>query len=369
MQQGGTAAYSYSLDNITFQPGNTFNTGAGPYTIYVKDANNCQVQVNNVNVSQPAVLTATAVAANATCDGGNDGTITVTAAGGTSPYQYAADGTVFQASNVLNVAPGTFTTVVVKDANGCTFTVPAVTVGLTNNLTLTPAVDPAPVCEGNSVQLQLTTNATQFAWTPATSLSNSTIINPEARPSVTTPYYVVVTLGRCSLNDDVLVTVMPAPESNAGPNDTICVGQSSTLQAIGDPSYTYTWSPATYLSSTTGYGVTSSFPDQTITYTLNVTDNNGCSTLPPDRDQVTVVVTPPIEVTTFPADTIVIAGQQIPLLAVSAGTYYTWSPAGGLDNPGVPNPIATAPMIDGAEVTYLVTTGRMQDVPAKELLQ
>ncbi|KAK6020299.1 adenylosuccinate synthase, partial [Ostertagia ostertagi] len=75
------------------------------------------------------------------------------------------------------------------------FTVPGVVVGLTNNLTLTPAVDPLPICEGSSVQLQLTTNATQFAWTPSTSL-------------------IVATLGRCTTTDDILVTVMPAPKAD-----------------------------------------------------------------------------------------------------------------------------------------------------------
>ncbi|MEI9911107.1 MAG: SprB repeat-containing protein [Bacteroidota bacterium] len=188
---GGTSAYSYSLDNVTFQPGNTFSVGAGPYTVYVRDINNCPVQVNNVNVTQPVVLAATATTANATCDGGNDGTITVTATGGTLPYQYSTNGTNFQSSAILNVAPGTFNNVTVKDANGCTFIVPAVTVGLTNNLTLTPAADPAPVCEGNSVQLQLITNATQFLWTPATGLSSNTIANPQAKPATTTLYSVM----------------------------------------------------------------------------------------------------------------------------------------------------------------------------------
>jgi gliding motility-associated-like protein len=73
-------------------------------------------------------------------------------------------------------------------------------------------------------------------------------------------------------------------------------------------------------------------------------------------DQVTVIVTPPIQVTTSPVDTVVSAGQAVQLLAVSAGTYYTWTPATGLDNPNIPNPVATAPAIDGASVTYQVTT-------------
>lgn len=349
---GGTPGYSYSLDNITFQAADTFAVPAGSYTVYIRDAKNCVSPPVTVTVAEPNTLTATALTGNATCDGGNDGSITVTPAGGTSPYEYSIIGSNFQPASVLNIGPGTYD-VSVRDVNGCSYTINGVVVGLTNNLSLTPAIDPAPICEGSSVQLQLNTNATQFAWTPATSLSSSTISNPVARPDVTTPYSVVLTLGRCSTTDDVLVTVLPAPVPDAGPGNNICFGQSYTLQAVGDPSYTYTWSPSTYLSSAYGYSVTST-PDQTTTYTLNVTDNNGCPSL--ETSEVTIVVTPPIEVTTYPGDTVVYAGQQIPLLATSAGTYYTWSPAAGLDNPNIANPVATAPMIDGASVTYQVTT-------------
>jgi gliding motility-associated-like protein len=348
---GGTPGYTYSLNNITFQAADSFAVPAGIYTVYIKDARGCLSQVP-VTVAEPNTLTATAVAANATCDGGSDGTIAVTPAGGVAPYQYAITGSSFQAANTLTMGPGTYD-VTVKDVNGCSYQVAAVVVGLTNNLTLTPAIDPAPICEGATVQLQLTTNATQFTWTPAASLSSASIKNPVAKPSVTTPYAVTATLGRCTVTDDITVTVMPAPIPDAGPGENICYGQSYTLQPTGDPSYTYTWTPSATLSSGTGYSVTS-YPDHTTTYTLNVTDNNGCASLV--SDQVTVIVTPPIQVTTFPVDTVVSAGQKIQLLAVSAGTYYTWTPAAGLDDPNIANPVATAPTIDGASVTYQVTT-------------
>jgi gliding motility-associated-like protein len=346
---GGTMTYSYSLDNITFQPANTFNVVTGTYTVYIRDANNCAVQVNNVNVTQPAALTAIATSGNATCDGGNDGPITVTPTGGTSPYRYSSDGITFQASNILKAAPGNYD-VVVKDANECVFLIPGVDVGLTNNLTLTPATDPPPICEGNKMQLQLNTNATQFAWTPLTGLSNASIINPLASPATTTAYTVVATLGRCTITDDILVTILTAPIPDAGQPGDICYGQTFQLQGSGG--VTYIWTPSDFLSSTTINNPVAS-PDKTIIYTLNVIDANGCSSLVPD--DVVVKVTPPIKVTTFPSDTVVLAGSKFQLLATSVGTDYTWSPATGLDNPNIPNPGVTAPAIDGSEVVYQVS--------------
>src|SRR5690606_39158585 len=103
------------------------------------------------------------------------------------------------------------------DANGCTYVLPLVVVDMTNNLTLTPAVDPDPICEGGSVALSLNTNATQFTWTGGNpGLSAYNIAAPVANPSVTTLYTVTVTLGECSTTDDVLVQVIPAPIPDAG---------------------------------------------------------------------------------------------------------------------------------------------------------
>jgi gliding motility-associated-like protein len=212
-------------------------------------------------------------------------------------------------------------------------------------------IDPAPICESASIPLQLLTNATEFAWTPGLKLSSTAVANPMASPTTTTLYTVTATLGRCTITDDVLVAVIPAPIPDAGPPGDICYGQSYQLQGSGGA--TYTWTPSAYLSSASVYNPQVS-PDKTITYTLSVTDANGCPSLV--TDQVIVKVTPPIKVTTNPFDTVVYAGAQIPLLATSNGTSYVWSPASGLDNPNIADPTATAPLIDGTVVIYKVTT-------------
>ena len=83
---GGTAPYTYSLDGVTFQAGNTFSVPAGTYSnITVKDANGCTAIAAALTVSEPTAVTATAaVTTPITCNAGN-ATITVTACGGTAP--------------------------------------------------------------------------------------------------------------------------------------------------------------------------------------------------------------------------------------------------------------------------------------------
>lgn len=342
---GGTSPFQYSIDGgLNWQLSNTFIVPAGSYTISVQDANGCTTTLG-ATVTEPPPLTASSVSANASCDGGNDGQITVSANGGNSVYQYSLDGVVFQASNVFNVSPGSYT-VTVKDNLGCRTSFTAI-VGLTVNLFMNPLRDTS-ICEGTSGQLQLVTNANVFNWSPALGLNNTTISNPIANPSVTTQYIVSATLGRCSANDTALVHVYPAPVPDAGPDGNICYGDSYTLQGSGGVQYT--WSPALYLNSTTGPRPVST-PTLTTIYNLAVTDINGCKSL--FTDGVTVIVKKPVRVITYPFDTVAYPGQQIPLLATSAGINYVWSPATGLNNTTIANPVATAGNI-GNDITYQV---------------
>jgi len=347
---GGVSPYQYSIDNgVNWQASNIFNVPAGSYTVIIKDANNCTT-TQNITVTEPAALTASSVNTPASCDGGNNGTITVTANGGNSNYQYSVDGVNFQASNVFNLAPGLYT-VTVKDNLGCTTTFQA-TIPLGNNLVFTPQTDPT-ICEGTSTQLQLNSNATVYSWTPATGLSSTTIANPVANPTVTTQYIVTATLQRCTVNDTVIVNVHPAPIPDAGLDGFICFGQTYQLQASGGTQYS--WTPSTYLDNPSAPNPISS-ATRTTTYTLTVlSDVNGCHSLV--TDNVTVDVTPPIRVTTLPFDTIAYAGEQIPFLAISgvpAANNFIWTPTTGLSNPAIANPILTAGNV-GDVTQYKVT--------------
>jgi gliding motility-associated-like protein len=350
---GGVTPYDYSIDGgTTWQSSNVFNVPSGNYTITIRDANNCTT-TQTISVTEPAALTAFSANGPASCDGGNDGVITVTANGGNSGYQYSLDGTTFQSSNVFNVAPGNYT-VTVKDNLGCITTFNT-TVLLGSNFTLTPQADPT-ICEGTSTQLQLTSNATQYAWTPSAGLSSTTISNPVANPTVTTTYYVTATLGRCSGEDTVIVNVNAAPIPNAGVDGFICYGQTYQLQASGG--IQYSWTPNTYLDNPNIANPIST-PTKDVTYTLSIiSDINGCASL--TTDQIRIDVTPPIKMKTFPYDTVMYNGDMIQLLAVPSDNdviNYVWSPATGLSDPNIANPTVTAGAIgDVAHYQVIAST-------------
>ena len=103
----------FSAGNGTFS-----NLCAGSYSVTITDAAGCSY-VNNVQVGQPAQLIVTATGTSPTF-GNNNGSITITATGGNTPYQYALNApTGWQTSNTFaGLAPGVYIAYA-QDANGC----------------------------------------------------------------------------------------------------------------------------------------------------------------------------------------------------------------------------------------------------------
>jgi gliding motility-associated-like protein len=347
---GGTAPYTYSVNGGAFQATNTFKVAAGNYTVRVLDGKSCGATLNNIIVADPPVLSATiAATTNATCEGGADGSIEVTASGGSSGYQYSIDGTTFQTSNILRAKQGTYI-VYVKDMNDCRVSVSNVIVGLTNTLTYTPQTDPAPVCEGTSILLQINSNATAYTWSssqPAV-ISSPSLSGTAVQPKTNTVFTVNMQLGVCSAQDDVAVQVLAAPVADAGTGGEICFGQNYQLQ--GNGGVRYEWTPQRYLSDPYSSSPQVIGPERTTTYSLTVIDANQCRSLTPG--QVTIRVIPPIRVNIAPADTVVYAGAQFQYRVNSIATNYSWTPVTGLSNPNIANPVMTAPSNDGAVVQF-----------------
>lgn len=122
---GGTPPYSYAWSNGATTSSVT-GLPAGTYFVTVTDSAGCMVN-GTASIAQPAALTASGSATDESCTGCADGTATVVASGGTSPYTYAwSNGST--TATVTGLSTGTYT-VTVTDGNGCTST-ETVTVGV-----------------------------------------------------------------------------------------------------------------------------------------------------------------------------------------------------------------------------------------------
>ncbi|MFP3670128.1 SprB repeat-containing protein, partial [Priestia sp. SIMBA_032] len=85
---GGTGAYRYLWSPSGGTAATASGLAAGNYTVTVKDANNCQ-KTANVTIEQPSALIASAAAqTNVSCNGGTNGSATVSVTGGTGAYTY-----------------------------------------------------------------------------------------------------------------------------------------------------------------------------------------------------------------------------------------------------------------------------------------
>jgi gliding motility-associated-like protein len=347
---GGTKPYQYSDDGgVTWQTSNTFtNLAGGVYSMYVEDAtlpipNTQSVGVALGNIAGPTAFLETA---DATC-ANNDGEIDVLILSGTPPFQFSVNGGPYETGNLIGGLSFGNQSITIKDNNGCLIT-ESTNIPLNDNLSL--GMGPgATICQGTSTPLTVATNATAFSWSPAAGLDNPNVAQPNASPAATTTYTVSAALGVCVMTGTETITVLPAPVAMATGSDTICYGQSVQLEGSGGVSYQ--WSPATYLSSTTIPNPVVQTPQKSLTYALNVTGANGCTSIQPAV--VMVEVTTPVVFAGY--DTAVLIGQTLPLDAVdidnSGFTNFQWSPALGLDNPSIQNPVAT---ITG-DITYTVT--------------
>lgn len=346
---GGTAPYQYSKDGVTFQTSNTFpGVGPGPYTITVTDAVG-NTGTGNAIISNLPGPTVSATATTATCPN-NDGSITVSGIGGTSPFKYSIDGTTYQNSaSFPGLASGNYTATI-KDLNGCISNPKAIAVPIANNLTVNAGND-TTICQGTPASLIGTSNATSFSWAPSAGLSDPSSPDPKASPATTTKYDLTVTWGLCQQVASVTVTVNAAPIAIAGPDASLCFGKSTQLSGSGGK--TYAWSPATYLDHPTAADPAVQDPAAgSITYQLVVTDQNGCHSLQDAQTTITVIAPPRIFAGN---DTSVQVNQTIALHAVdldnSGFTQYAWSPATGLNNPSIQDPEATLQ----ESTTYTVT--------------
>ena len=121
---GGIRPYEYSKNNfITINPDSSFkNLPPASYTIYVRDANSCEVS-DTISIKQPTelrIISETRDDSNNKCHGDSNATISITAIGGTSPLEYSIDsGYNFSPLNFFSGLPAGNYYVFVMDQNGC----------------------------------------------------------------------------------------------------------------------------------------------------------------------------------------------------------------------------------------------------------
>ncbi|MBL7941440.1 MAG: hypothetical protein JNM00_01655, partial [Flavobacteriales bacterium] len=281
---GGEAPYGTpSWNNIsTLSANNILNPVANPattttYTLTVSDNNSCTSN-DQVTVTVNALPVVNAGPDLSLCDQPIPVTLTgFSPAGGTwsgSPQVTPAG--VFTPSGTGSfVLTYTFT-----NASGCTNS----DVMTVNVASATPA--------NAGPDLDACLNAPAINLPVGGTWSGSPLVTPGGvfTPSAVGVYNLTFStgVGTCLTTDQMVLEVVALPVTNAGPDQTICAGQTVQLNASATSSngsiFLYTWSGGTVSNSTISNPTAT--PASTTTYTVNVVDSLGCS----DPDQVTVFV-------------------------------------------------------------------------------
>ena len=135
------------------------------------------------------------------------------------------------------------------------------------------------ICQGEIATLTATGGDT-YSWSNGAT-SSSITVTPEESITYTVIVNKLYPEGiplNCSATDDVIVTVVPIPSANAGPDQTICQGETATLAVTGGD--TYSWSNGATTASINVNPIAT-------TYTVTVS-NNGCSTSATDQVIVSI---------------------------------------------------------------------------------
>jgi type IX secretion system substrate protein len=327
----GTSLNNPNIANPTANPASTTI-----YTVTVTNAAGCQ-NTATTQVTVNLLPTANAGQDVAICTGQST---TLNATGGVS-YLWSPN-TGLNFNNISNpvASPSSTTvyTVTVTNANGCTDQdVVRVTV---NPLPTANAGNDIELCQGASTLLNAT-GGVSCSWGPATGLNFTNLCSPTATPIFTTTYTVTVTdINGCKAQDMVKVTVNPLPTANAGSDVAICFGDN--IQLSGSGGVGYSWAPVNYVNNPSIPNPIAT-PDSTMSFTLTVVDSNGCQ----NQDIVKITVNP--EFATAGADEEICFGDSVQLGA-QGGTTYLWTPAAGLSDPNIADPLAFPP----STTTYTV---------------
>ena len=199
---GGTPGYTYSWSPAGGTSATASGLSAGTYTVTVTDANGCTA-TRTYTITQPNVIsTATGSQTNVSCNGGTNGTASVSPSGGTPGYTYSWSPAGGTAATASGLAAGTYT-VMVTDANGCTAT-------RTYTITEPAALISTATLAGGTITADQAGGSYQWIQCPATILVGEN--GQSYTPTTIGSYAVVITIGSCStISSCILVNTLANP--------------------------------------------------------------------------------------------------------------------------------------------------------------
>lgn len=292
----GTAPYTYLWNTIPAQNTQTaVNLGQGVYSVIITDVNTCTVSASaTINTQAISWSLTAATPTNVTCNGQSNGVAGVIINNpGANTFNYNWNTSPLQTmQTAINLPAGSYSCTV-TDGNGCVLSAVS---SITEPSALSLSVNSVPtMCTGSAGSLTaIVGGGTQ----PYTYLWNTLPIQTtNSIHGLAQGQYMVVITDAHNCKDsltDTVNAVYPTLQITESVTKSICGGPSGAISVSSvtpsSPPFIYSWN-----SGQTTSGIGNLFPG---TYTVNVTDHNGCT----GTSSVTVgsISTFPILVNTSP---------------------------------------------------------------------
>ncbi len=329
----GANDYEYSKDGIVFQNAPLFaNLAAGVYDITVRsrtDGQTARIFGLRIRSDCPKV---TAVSKLETC-GRGDGSITAAGSLGTPPYSYSIDGINFSAANVIPKLKTGKYSLVIKDANGFVSSIP-VLVGSGCITVTTQAVN--PTCNQNNGSI--TVMATDAVGPYEYSLDGINYKQSDRFENLPAGNYTIsVRDSRAVINTETVALINPStailtPEATPAS----CSNDDGVVTAVASGGV----APLQYSLDGISYQEGNRFPGiPGGVQTVYVKDAEGCMALA----KITVTINRNLPVDAG-ADQVICEGTAVTIPAITDATGFSWSPAAGLNDSSLLQPMASPPV-------------------------
>lgn len=317
---GGTGTKTYSWSPSGQTTATATGLAAGTYTVTVTDANACTT-TQNFTITQPSALVASIGSqTNVSCNGGANGTATVSVTGGTPGYTYSWAPSGGTAATASGLVAGTYT-VTVTDANAC-MTTQSFTITQPTTLTATQSQTNV-LCNGGSTGSATVTasggtaNYT-YSWAPFGGTASTASGLPVGTYTVT-----ITDANSCSITKTFTIVQPPALTATTSQTNATCStsGDAGVIPAGGTTPYSYLWSNGQTAQTATGLTAGN--------YSVVITDANGCTI----TKNFTIATTNTLVAATSQTDvlcngTSTGSASVVPSGAVGPFTY-VWAPSGG----------------------------------------
>jgi len=227
---------------------------------------------------------------------------------------------------------------IVNSSNGCADT--SIKVVAVHSLPNIDAGIDTAICRNQSYTLHAT-GAASYTWSTQGSLSCLNCASPIAHPLTDVMYFVTgKNADNCFATDSIRIRVQQPLKMTVDKNDTLCLGATAKLKAIGMEKYS--WSPTLYVDNPTASQVNiRPAKDTLMNYRIIGSDNKNCF---PDTGYITLKTYPVPKMEIKQDDITLNAGSTVKLETINTAdvTKWKWSPATGLDNANIASPTATA---------------------------